>query len=125
MITGEITSNQYISFLFNSFAAFYLIGLILIRFTFLFLDHILRERLRLSLDKELKFSSINKLLKKRNKEVSMLITVGMYVLNILDANVDAHLLQYNVDDNLSFQPFIDFSNPDYNYNLGVELHLNF
>jgi len=70
LITGEITSNQYISFLFNSFAAFYLIGLILIRFTFLFLDHLLRERLRLSLDKKLKFSSINKLLKKRNKEVS-------------------------------------------------------
>jgi ATP-binding cassette subfamily C protein len=70
LITGEITSNQYISFLFNSFAAFYLIGLVLIRFTFLFLDHTLRERLRLSLDKELKFSSIDKLLKKSNKEVS-------------------------------------------------------
>ena len=62
---------------------------------------------------------------KRNKEVSMLITVGMYVLNIIDANVDAHLLQYNIDDNLSFQPFIDFNNPDYNYNLGLELYLNF
>jgi len=62
---------------------------------------------------------------KRNKEVSMLITVGMYVLNIIDANVDAHLLQYNIDDNLSFQPFINLNNPDYNYNLGVELHLNF
>ena len=62
---------------------------------------------------------------KRNKEVSMLITVGMYVLNIIDANVDAHLLQYNIDDNLSFQPFIDFNNPDYNYNFGLELYLNF
>ena len=62
---------------------------------------------------------------KRNKEVSMLITVGMYVLNIIDANVDAHLLQYNIDDNLSFQPFIDFNNLDYNYNLGLELYLNF
>jgi len=62
---------------------------------------------------------------KRNKEVSMLITVGMYVLNIIDANVDAHLLQYNIDDNLSFQPFIDSNNPDYNYNLGLELYLNF
>ena len=55
----------------------------------------------------------------------MLITVGIYVLNILDANVDAHLLQYNIDDNLSFQPFIDFNNPDYNYNLGLEFKLNF
>lgn len=62
---------------------------------------------------------------KRNKEVSMLITVGMYVLNIIDANVDAHLLQYNIDDNLSFQPFIDFNNPDYDYNLGLEINLNF
>mgnify|MGYP001263738741 FL=1 len=62
---------------------------------------------------------------KRNKEVSMLITVGMYVLNIIDANVDAHLMQYNIDDNLSFQPFFDFNNPDYNYNLGLELYLNF
>ena len=62
---------------------------------------------------------------KRNKEVSMLITVGMYVLNIIDANVDAHLLQYNIDDNLSFQPFIDFNSPDYDYNLGLEINLNF
>ena len=48
-----------------------------------------------------------------------------YRENILDANVDAHLLQYNIDDNLSFQPFIDFNNPDYNYNLGLEFKLNF
>ena len=29
---------------------------------------------------------------KRNKELSMLVTVGLYVLNIIEANVDAHLL---------------------------------
>ena len=36
--------------------------------------------------------------------MSLLITVGLYALNIIDANVDAHLLQYNVDENLSFKP---------------------
>lgn len=41
---------------------------------------------------------------RRNKELSLLVTVGLYALNIIDANVDAHLLQYNVDDNLSFKP---------------------
>ena len=30
LITGEITSNQYISFLFNSFAAFYLVSFIVL-----------------------------------------------------------------------------------------------
>lgn len=41
---------------------------------------------------------------RRNKELSLLVTFGLYALNIIDANVDAHLLQYNVDDNLSFKP---------------------
>lgn len=41
---------------------------------------------------------------RRNKELSLLITIGVYALNIIDANVDAHLLQYNVDDNLSLRP---------------------
>lgn len=27
----------------------------------------------------------------RNKDLSLLVTVGLYVLNIIDANVDAHL----------------------------------
>ncbi|AUC80885.1 DUF5683 domain-containing protein [Lacinutrix sp. Bg11-31] len=41
---------------------------------------------------------------RRNKELSLLVTIGLYALNIIDANVDAHLLQYNVDENLSFKP---------------------
>ena len=32
--------------------------------------------------------------------------MGLYVLNIVDANVDAHLQQFNVDDNLTFRPEI-------------------
>ena len=38
---------------------------------------------------------------RRNKELALLITIGMYALNIIDANVDAHLLQFNVDEDLS------------------------
>ncbi|MCB0375078.1 MAG: hypothetical protein KDD04_04080 [Sinomicrobium sp.] len=40
----------------------------------------------------------------RNKDLSLLITVGLYALNIIDANVDAHLKQYNVNEDLTFRP---------------------
>ena len=43
---------------------------------------------------------------RKNKDLSMVFLVGFYFLNILDANIDAHLLDYNVDENLSFQPSI-------------------
>ncbi len=43
----------------------------------------------------------------RNRDLSVLITAGIYILNIIDANVDAHLSQFNVNDNLSLKPNID------------------
>ncbi|WP_340066940.1 DUF5683 domain-containing protein [Ascidiimonas aurantiaca] len=42
----------------------------------------------------------------RNRELSLMVTVGLYILNIIDANVDAHLQQFNVDENLTFKPVI-------------------
>ena len=40
---------------------------------------------------------------RRQRDTAMLLTVLAYVLNIVDANVSAHLKQWNVDDNLSFR----------------------
>ena len=62
---------------------------------------------------------------KRNKELSLLITIGLYALNIIDANVDAHLLQYNMDQNLAINPFIDFDTPDTSAQLGLSLYFKF
>ena len=62
---------------------------------------------------------------KRNKEMSMLIAIGMYALNIIDANVDAHLLQYNMDENLSLKPVIDFDNPNCYAQAGLSLNFRF
>lgn len=62
---------------------------------------------------------------KRNKELSMLITVGLYVLNIVEANVDAHLLQYNLDENLALKPYIDFNNPNFTTQMGLSFNLKF
>ena len=44
----------------------------------------------------------------RNKEISLLVTAAIYVINIVDANVSAHLRQFNVSDDLSLQPDFQF-----------------
>ena len=61
----------------------------------------------------------------RNREVSILITIGIYVLNIIDANVDAHLLQYNIDENLALKPHFNFNELDATTNLGLTLNFQF
>lgn len=60
---------------------------------------------------------------RRNKELSLLVTVGLYALNIIDANVDAHLLQYNIDDNLSFKPHYKLDQFDNSGSLGLTFNL--
>ena len=40
---------------------------------------------------------------RRNREISILCFVGTYLLNIIDASVSAHLFDYDVSDDLSFQ----------------------
>lgn len=61
----------------------------------------------------------------RNRDISLLLTVGFYILNIVDANVDAHLLQFNVNDNLSLNPKIDQNDINYKTNFGLALNYTF
>lgn len=62
---------------------------------------------------------------RRNKEMSLLITFGLYALNIIDANVDAHLLQFNVDENLSFSPHYQYNEMENSSDLGLTLNFKF
>ncbi|MCX7550036.1 DUF5683 domain-containing protein [Xanthomarina sp. F2636L] len=61
----------------------------------------------------------------RNREISLLVTIAIYALNIIDANVDAHLLQYNVDDNLSLKPHYKLNEYDNTGDLGLTLNFKF
>lgn len=61
----------------------------------------------------------------RNKNLSLVFTVGMYILNILDANVDAHLMQFNVNNNLSVKPDIYQNQLNYKQSVGLTLNYNF
>ncbi|MGK0413102.1 MAG: hypothetical protein ACJA1B_001304 [Polaribacter sp.] len=47
---------------------------------------------------------------RENRDMSLLTGVILYILQIVEASVNAHLLQFNTDDNLSFRPSI-ISNP--------------
>ena len=41
---------------------------------------------------------------KEDRDLSLIITFGIYVLQIVEASVNAHLLQMNTFDNISFNP---------------------
>ncbi|WP_236548103.1 DUF5683 domain-containing protein [Polaribacter septentrionalilitoris] len=63
---------------------------------------------------------------RENRDLSLLTTVILYVLQIVEASVNAHLLQFNTDDNLSFKPTfindpIQFDAPK----IGLTLKYNF
>ena len=53
------------------------------------------------------------------------MTLGIYALNIIDANVDAHLLQYNVDENLAVKPHFKINELDASTNLGLTFDFRF
>lgn len=62
---------------------------------------------------------------RKNRDLSLLITIGLYILQIVEASVDAHLIHHNVNDNLSFEPSI-YNDPVTQKNiLTASLNINF
>jgi hypothetical protein len=61
----------------------------------------------------------------RNRDLSALMAVGFYVLNIIDANVDAALIQFNVNENLSLRPNLYKNDVTLSNNLGLTVNYNF
>ena len=61
----------------------------------------------------------------KNRDLSAIITVALYILNIVEANVDAHLIQFNVNDNLTMRPDIQQNEFNSKQNLGVAFTYKF
>ncbi|NNF19654.1 MAG: hypothetical protein HKN61_07720 [Flavobacteriaceae bacterium] len=63
----------------------------------------------------------------RDRDLALVITLGLYALNIIDANVDAHLKQFNVDEDLSLElkPYLEYHpiSADPNYGLALTIKL--
>lgn len=58
---------------------------------------------------------------KSYRDISMIFALGLYMLNILDANVSAHMIQFNVNENLSLNPKIIMGGS----NTGIALSIKF
>ena len=63
----------------------------------------------------------------RDRDLALLITIGLYAFNIIDANVDAHLQQFNVDDDLSLdiKPYLEYHPITSDPNYGIALIIKF
>ena len=61
----------------------------------------------------------------RNRDLSALFVVGFYVLNIVDANVDAALIQFNVNENLTVRPDVYMNDVTSKANVGLTFNYNF
>lgn len=63
----------------------------------------------------------------RDRDLALLITIGLYALNIIDANVDSHLRQFNVDENLSLdiRPYLEYHPITTDPNYGITLSVKF
>tara|TARA_R100000353_G_scaffold153008_2_gene111508 strand:- start:170427 stop:171008 length:582 start_codon:yes stop_codon:yes gene_type:complete len=61
----------------------------------------------------------------KNKGLSIIVTVAFYLLNVVDANVDAHLRQYEVSEDLTFQPKFNYNQFAAKPQYGLSLKYNF
>lgn len=62
---------------------------------------------------------------KKNRDLAIFITIGLYVLNIIEANVDAHLDEKAFNKNLSFRPSFYINPIDNQAYAGLNLKIGF
>ena len=63
----------------------------------------------------------------RDRDLWLVVTIGFYALNIIDANVDAHLKQFNVNEQLAYEikPYFDFNEITNDLNFGLAITFTF
>ncbi|MGD1946849.1 MAG: DUF5683 domain-containing protein [Croceivirga sp.] len=63
----------------------------------------------------------------RDRDLWLVVTIGFYALNIIDANVDAHLKQYNVNEQLGYEikPYFNFNEVTNDPNFGLAVIVTF
>ena len=64
---------------------------------------------------------------RRNRDLCILLTAGVYVLNIIDAHVDAHLKDFDISDNLAMdiEPYFGTTTVNTQPTFGVNLSVKF
>ncbi len=64
---------------------------------------------------------------RRNRDLCIILTAGVYILNIIDAHVDAHLQDYDISDDLTMnlEPYFDYAPVGSSPLFGVNMSLTF
>ena len=66
---------------------------------------------------------------RRNRDLTIIITAAVYVLNLLDSYVDAHLFHFNVNDDLSMKIMPEYYHPgafqQQEHYAGLKINLSF
>lgn len=64
---------------------------------------------------------------RRNRDLLMILLVGVYIIQILDAHIDAHLMEFDVSDDLTFrvEPGFESQSLWTSKQYGLKLTLNF
>lgn len=64
---------------------------------------------------------------RRNRDLCILLTAGVYMLQIIDAHVDAHLQDYDISDNLTMnlEPYVDYLPVESQPLFGVNMSFKF
>ncbi len=61
---------------------------------------------------------------RRNKQLMIIVSSGLYLLNVLDAFVDAHLHDFDVEDDLSLRPTLGIHPINLGLYTGMRLSIN-
>lgn len=62
---------------------------------------------------------------RKDRDLSLLVTAGLYILQIIEASANAHLLQYNVDNSLTFNPKLIKNTVNNKTIVGAQINFNF
>ncbi|WP_408672320.1 DUF5683 domain-containing protein [Lutibacter sp.] len=62
---------------------------------------------------------------KKDRDLSLLVTVGLYILQIIEASTNAHLLQHNVDNNLTINPKLIKNTTNNRTVVGAQINFKF
>jgi len=63
-------------------------------------------------------------IRRENRDLAYIIAAGIYLLNIIDASVDAHLFKFNVNDDISLNIQPQFMQASHQNTLALSLKLN-
>ena len=62
---------------------------------------------------------------RKNRDLAYIVCAGLYLLNIIDASVDAHLFNFSISEDVSLNIAPYIIHPSFNFSHSLSLNINF